>query len=97
AGRRGRHRTAGARRTADRRRRRTGRRDRRELSDMDFRETEEQAALRNAVAELGKRYGHSYTAPRARAREPLTELWDEAGRAGFLGLNLPEQYGGGGA
>jgi alkylation response protein AidB-like acyl-CoA dehydrogenase len=64
---------------------------------MDFRETEEQVALRNAVAELGKRYGHSYTAPRARAREPLTELWDEAGRSGFLGLNLPEKFGGGGA
>jgi Acyl-CoA dehydrogenases len=64
---------------------------------MDFRETPEQAALRSAVAELGKRYGHDYTAPRARAREPLTELWQEAGKAGFIGLNIPEQYGGGGA
>ena len=64
---------------------------------MDFRETEEQLALRKAVAELGRRYGHDYAAPRARAREPLTELWDEAGRSGFIGLNLPERYGGGGA
>jgi alkylation response protein AidB-like acyl-CoA dehydrogenase len=64
---------------------------------MDFRESEEQLALRKAVAELGKRYGHEYTAPRARAREPLTELWQETGRSGFIGLNLPEQYGGGGA
>ncbi|SHH21533.1 hypothetical protein SAMN05443575_3449 [Jatrophihabitans endophyticus] len=64
---------------------------------MDFTETEEQLALRKAVAELGRRYGHEYTAPRARAREPLTELWAEAGRSGFLGLNLPEAYGGGGA
>jgi alkylation response protein AidB-like acyl-CoA dehydrogenase len=64
---------------------------------MDFRETDEQRALRTAVAELGKRYGHEYTAPRARAREPLTELWDEAGRSGFIGVNLPEKYGGGGA
>ncbi|WP_375492819.1 acyl-CoA dehydrogenase family protein [uncultured Jatrophihabitans sp.] len=64
---------------------------------MDFRETEEQVALRKAVAELGRRYGHEYTAPRARAREPLTELWQEAGSSGFLGLNLPEEYGGGGA
>jgi alkylation response protein AidB-like acyl-CoA dehydrogenase len=64
---------------------------------MDFRETEEQQALRKAVAELGRRYGHDYTAPRARAREPLTELWAEAGRSGFIGVNLPEQYGGGGA
>src|SRR6266571_4531344 len=64
---------------------------------MHFKETEEQLALRKAVAELGRRYGHDYTAPRARAREPLTELWQEAGKSGFIGLNLPEQYGGGGA
>ncbi len=64
---------------------------------MNFSETEEQVALRKAVAELGKRYGHDYTAPRARAREPLTELWQEAGASGFIGLNLPEEYGGGGA
>ena len=64
---------------------------------MDFTENQEQKALRDAAAELGKRYGHEYTAPRARAREPLTELWQEAGRSGFLGVNLPEQYGGGGA
>src|SRR5437870_7185084 len=64
---------------------------------MHVKETEEQLALRKAVAELGRRYGHDYTAPRARAREPLTELWQEAGRSGFIGINLPEQYGGGGA
>jgi alkylation response protein AidB-like acyl-CoA dehydrogenase len=64
---------------------------------MNFVETEEQAALRSAVAELGKRYGHEYTAPRARKREPLTELWNEAGKSGFLGVNLPAEFGGGGA
>ena len=64
---------------------------------MNFTETEEQIALRKAVAELGKRYGHDYTAPKARAREPLSELWQEAGKSGFIGVNLPEEYGGGGA
>jgi alkylation response protein AidB-like acyl-CoA dehydrogenase len=64
---------------------------------VDFRETEEQVALRKAVAELGRRYGHGYAAPKARAREPLAELWKDAGQSGFIGLNLPEQYGGGGA
>jgi alkylation response protein AidB-like acyl-CoA dehydrogenase len=64
---------------------------------VNFTETEEQRALRKAVAELGARYGHAYTAPRARAREPLTELWDEAGKSGFLGVNLPTEFGGGGA
>jgi len=64
---------------------------------VNFTETEEQLALRKAAAELGRRYGHTYTAPRARAREPLAELWAEAGQSGFIGVNLPEQYGGGGA
>ena len=64
---------------------------------MNFIETEEQVALRKAAAELGRRYGHEYTAPRARAREPLSELWAEAGKSGFVGVNLPEEYGGGGA
>jgi len=64
---------------------------------MQFNETEEQIALRKAVSDLGKRYGHEYTAPRAKAREPLSELWAETGRSGFIGLNLPEEYGGGGA
>jgi alkylation response protein AidB-like acyl-CoA dehydrogenase len=64
---------------------------------VNFTETPEQQALRQAVAELGKRYGRDYAMPRARKREPLTELWAEAGKSGFLGLNLPEQYGGGGA
>ncbi|MEO6887326.1 MAG: acyl-CoA dehydrogenase family protein [Jatrophihabitantaceae bacterium] len=64
---------------------------------MNFTETDEQQALRTAVAELGKRYGHDYVRPRALKREPLTELWNEAGKSGFLGVNLPEEYGGGGA
>jgi hypothetical protein len=64
---------------------------------MNFTETDEQLALRAAVADLGRKYGHEYTAPRARSREPLTELWNEAGKAGFIGVNLPEEYGGGGA
>jgi alkylation response protein AidB-like acyl-CoA dehydrogenase len=64
---------------------------------VNFTETDEQKALRDAVAALGKRYGHEYVAPRARSHEPLTELWAEAGKSGFVGVNLPEQYGGGGA
>ena len=35
---------------------------------MNFTESPEQQALRSAAAELGKRYGQAYTAPRARAR-----------------------------
>ena len=64
---------------------------------MIFTETDEQKALRSAAADLGKRYGRDYSVRKARAHEPLDELWHEAGRLGLLGLNLPEQFGGGGA
>lgn len=65
---------------------------------MSFIETEEQKGLRTSVSSLGKRYNYiDYVLPKARRGEPLTELWNEAGKLGFLGVNLPEEYGGGGA
>ncbi|RJQ78822.1 acyl-CoA dehydrogenase [Pseudonocardiaceae bacterium YIM PH 21723] len=64
---------------------------------MSFVDTEEQAALRKAVSEFGKKYGGEYFLKKARAGEQLTELWQEAGKLGYLGVNLPEEYGGGGA
>ncbi|MDG3016205.1 acyl-CoA dehydrogenase family protein [Speluncibacter jeojiensis] len=65
---------------------------------MSFIETDTQKELRAAVASLGDRYNYrDYVLPKARAGEPLTELWSEAGKLGFLGVNLPEEYGGGGA
>lgn len=63
---------------------------------MIFTETDEQKALRTAVAELGARYGYEYTRSKVKAGEHTDELWNEAGKLGFLGVNLPEQYGGGG-
>jgi len=64
---------------------------------MSFIESDERRALRAAVADLGKRYGYAYFIERARSGGHLTELWRDAGKLGFLGVNLPEQYGGGGA
>jgi hypothetical protein len=59
-------------------------------------ETDEQKALRSAVAALGKRYGRDYlTKVIADGRHP-DELWSEAAKLGYLGVNLPEEYGGGG-
>src|SRR6478609_8564039 len=61
-------------------------------------ETEEQRELRAAVAKLAQKYNYrDYVQAKGRNHEPLTELWDEAGKLGFLGVNLPEEYGGGGA
>ena len=64
---------------------------------MNFTETDEQRALRAAVAELGRKYGYSYFIRQARAGGRMTELWQEAGKLGFLGVSLPAEYGGGGA
>ncbi|MFD8421932.1 acyl-CoA dehydrogenase family protein [Streptomyces sp. NPDC059466] len=59
-------------------------------------ETEEHQALRAAVAALGRRYGRDYLTCAIREDRHPTELWAEAGKLGYLGVNLPEAYGGGG-
>jgi alkylation response protein AidB-like acyl-CoA dehydrogenase len=63
---------------------------------MDFAETAEQRLLRASVAEVAARYGHAYWLGKARAGEKTRELWDEVGRLGYLGVSVPEEYGGGG-
>ncbi|QGK70503.1 acyl-CoA dehydrogenase [Allosaccharopolyspora coralli] len=63
---------------------------------MSFIESDVQQELRASVAKLADRYNYlDYVLPKARNTEPLTELWNEAGKLGFLGVNLPEEYGGG--
>jgi alkylation response protein AidB-like acyl-CoA dehydrogenase len=64
---------------------------------MDFDDTPDQKALRDAVAALGRRYGSEYFFGKARSGGKTTELWAEAGKLGYLGVNLPTAYGGGGA
>jgi len=67
------------------------------MTDTSFIESEERRALRKAVAALGANYGADYYLEKARSGGHTDELWREAGELGFIGVNLPEEYGGGGA
>lgn len=65
-------------------------------SPTPFQESEERQELRRQVARLAARYGREWFAEKARAGEKTTELWLEIGKLGYLGVNIPEEYGGGG-
>jgi hypothetical protein len=67
------------------------------VTDTSFIESPEREALRKSVAALGASYGQDYFLDKARNGGHTDELWREAGELGFVGVNLPEEYGGGGA
>src|SRR5919198_2441216 len=58
--------------------------------------SQEEQLLRETVSAICGNYGPEYTREKAAADEPPTELWDALASRGYLGVNLPEQYGGGG-
>ncbi len=64
---------------------------------MNFMESEEQQELRKAVAAMAQGFGTDYFKTEAREGRHAKEIWQEAGRLGYLGVNLPERFGGGGA
>lgn len=63
---------------------------------MQVQETEEQRALREAVASIAATYGHDYYRATALAGEKCADLWNAMGKQGFLGVNIAEEFGGGG-
>ena len=67
------------------------------MTDTSFIESPERQALRKSVAALAASYGADYYLDKARNGGHTDELWREAGELGFIGVNLPEEYGGGGA
>ena len=63
---------------------------------MDFTQSDEHGMLREAVSTIASKFGHEYYVAKAHANERTEELWKAMGDAGFLGVNVPEEYGGGG-
>ena len=64
---------------------------------MDFGISDEHRALRTAVADVAAGFGNEYYTRKAEAREFTAELWAALGKHGYLGVNIAEEHGGGGA
>ena len=64
---------------------------------MDFAEHPDHAAIRDTVAAITRSFGSSYYSVHAEARTATDELWAALAKQGFVGINLPERFGGGGA
>ena len=59
-------------------------------------ETSEVALLRDSVRECVAPFGFEYFASTSQAEGNPAELWQALGLGGFLGVNIPKRYGGGG-
>ena len=57
---------------------------------------DEERAMREAVRGDLQRFGPEYTRRKTEEGEPPRELWEALAEKGYLGVNLPERYGGGG-
>lgn len=58
--------------------------------------SEEEKALRAAVRSIARGFGPVYFQEQVDADGNAHELWDALAAGGFLGVHLPEEYGGGG-
>jgi acyl-CoA dehydrogenase len=63
---------------------------------MDFQLTEEQLSLRAAVRELARAFDDEYWARCDEKHEFPWAFYDAFAKAGWLGIAIPERYGGGG-
>ena len=53
--------------------------------------------LRDSVAKLVGSFGRSYFQDMVKRNVKPVELWNAMGEAGFLGVHIAEEYGGGGS
>ena len=66
------------------------------MTETAFTESDERQALRREVAKLAGTFGREYFTAQARSGGKTTDLWLAIGKNGYLGINIPEEYGGGG-
>src|ERR1700712_641077 len=64
---------------------------------MDFRVDADHTALRQAVRDVTLSFGPTYYNEHAEQHESTSELWHALAEHGFVGINIPEKFGGGGA
>ena len=58
--------------------------------------SQEEVLLRETVAGICADFGQDYMRRKRDAEEPPRELWDALASRGYMGVNIPEDYGGGG-
>ena len=58
--------------------------------------SDEERQIREAVRGICDGFPQDYSRQKHSAGEPPTELWDALAEKGYLGVNLPEEWGGGG-
>jgi alkylation response protein AidB-like acyl-CoA dehydrogenase len=63
---------------------------------MDFTPSDGLAMLRSAVSSIAAKFGHNYYVGKAYADKRTDELWKAVAEQGFVGVNVPEEYGRGG-
>jgi len=56
----------------------------------------EEDLIREFVRQVARKYGRDYWLARAREGRFTHELWQELAAGGYLGMMIPEEYGGGG-
>ena len=57
---------------------------------------QEEVLLREAVAGICSGFGPEYSQRMISEGRPPTELWDALAERGYLGVNIPDEYDGGG-
>src|SRR5262249_62386159 len=61
---------------------------------MSFELTDDQELIRKSVAELSRKFDDHYWMEKDQAHEFPQEFYDAIAKGGWLGMTIPEEYGG---